>query len=288
MKTYNDVYLETRRALRAAGSPDCSMEARLLLAAAADKTPAEFLRDIRLYPGGLFEDRAADFLRRRLAGEPTAYITGTWEFFGLELAVDPNVLIPRSDTEVVTAAALDFLKEKPDARVLDLCTGSGCIGLALAVNAPDCRVVLADVERRALILARQNVRSHCLGARCVTVEADAMAAPGRQLGDFDLIVSNPPYVPTGEIPGLEPSVRDYEPRVALDGGEDGLDFYRSIFGHWVAVLRPGGCVALECGEGQSAELLRLGRLVGLTDAAVFRDTGGTERALTFRKPPEQG
>ena len=287
MKTYNDVYLETRRALRAAGSPDCSQEARILLAAAADKTPAEFLRDLRLYPGGDFEQRAADHLRRRLEGEPTAYIVGAWEFFGLELSVDPNVLIPRSDTEVVTEAALGYLREKPDARVLDLCTGSGCIGLALAANAPGCRVVLADFERRALILARQNVRNLGLSARCVPVEADALAAPARQLGEFDLIVSNPPYVPTGEIPGLEPSVRDYEPRVALDGGEDGLDFYRSIFGHWVAVLRPGGCLALECGEGQSAELLRMGRLVGLTEAAVHRDTGGAERALTFRKPPEE-
>ena len=283
MKTYNDVYLETRRALRAAGSPDCSMEARLLLSAAADKTPAEFLRDLRLYPGGDFESRAADNLRRRLEGEPTAYIVGAWEFFGLELAVDPNVLIPRSDTEVVTEAALAFLKERPEARVLDLCTGSGCIGLALAANAPACRVVLADLERRALILARQNVRNLSLSARCVTVEADALAAPSRLLGEFDLIVSNPPYVSSGEIGSLDPSVRDYEPRTALDGGEDGLDFYRSIFGYWTAVLHPGGCLALECGEGQSEELLRMGRQAGLTEAAVFRDTGGTERALTFRR-----
>ncbi len=283
MKTYNEIYLETRRALRSAGIEAYSLEARLLLAAAADKSPEDFLRDLRLYPGGDFEARAAEALRRRLEGEPAAYIAGTWDFYGLELEVNHNVLIPRSDTEVVTEAAIAFLRRTPEARVLDLCTGSGCIGVAIAVNVPDCRVVLADNDRRALPVARRNAQTQRLGARAIVLEADVLAPPPKLLRDFDLLVSNPPYVPSGEIPGLDPSVRDYEPWTALDGGEDGLDFYRAIFARWTGLLKPGGRLMLECGEGQAPELLRLGTMAGLTEPEVFRDTGGTERALSFRK-----
>jgi release factor glutamine methyltransferase len=286
VKTYNDVYIEARRALRAAGIEACGTEARILLAAAADKRVEDFLRDIRLYPGGDFEARAEEYIRRRLAGEPAAYIAGSWEFCGLELEINSNVLIPRSDTEVVTEAAVSFLRSRPGARVLDLCTGSGCIGLAVAAAVPDCRVVLADIDRRCLLLAKRNALRLKLSQRVMAVEADALAPPARQLGHFDLIVSNPPYVPTGEVEELEPSVRDYEPLTALDGGADGLDFYRSIFTCWTVILKPGGCLALECGEGQSQALLRFGRQAGLEPEAILKDTGGTERALSFRRPEE--
>ena len=261
MKTYNDVYMEARRALRSAGVEAYGLEARLLLAAAADKSVEDFLRDVRLYPGGDFEARAQEYLDRRLAGEPAAYIAGSWEFHGLELEVNANVLIPRSDTEVVTEAAIAFLGDRREARVLDLCTGSGCIGLAIAAAVPDCRVVLADIDRRALMLARRNALRTKLSQRVLALEADALAPPSRQLGMFDLIVSNPPYVPTEELEGLDASVRDYEPWTALDGGADGLDFYRAIFARWPVLLKADGCLALECGEG-------------------------TERALTFRRTKE--
>ena len=286
MKTYNDVYMEARRALRSAGVEAYGLEARLLLAAAADKSVEDFLRDVRLYPGGDFEARAQEYLDRRLAGEPAAYIAGSWEFHGLELEVNANVLIPRSDTEVVTEAAIAFLGDRREARVLDLCTGSGCIGLAIAAAVPDCRVVLADIDRRALMLARRNALRTKLSQRVLALEADALAPPSRQLGMFDLIVSNPPYVPTEELERLDASVRDYEPWTALDGGADGLDFYRAIFARWPVLLKADGCLALECGEGQSETLRRFGTQVGFTDIAVFPDAGGTERALTFRRTNE--
>ncbi len=282
MKTYNDVYLETRRALRFAGVEDAGFEARILLSAAADKRPEDFLRDLRLYPGEDFVQRSKEYLDRRLAGEPAAYIAGSWEFHGLELEINPNVLIPRSDTEVLTDAAIDFLRRRNGARVLDLCTGSGCIGLAVAAAVPDCRVVLADIDRRALMLAKRNALRHKLSQRVLALEADVLAPPARQLGQFDLITANPPYIPTGEIEGLDPSVRDYEPWTALDGGGDGLDFYRAIFARWLPVLKPEGCLALECGEGQSEALRRFGARAGFTEITPFRDTGGTERALTFQ------
>lgn len=283
MRTYNDVYQAARKALLAAGIEAAATEARAILAAAADKSPADFLRDLRLYPGGDFEARAETLIRRRLAGEPAAYLAGSWEFYGLELEVNPNVLIPRSDTEAVTGAAIAFLENRREARVLDLCTGSGCIGLAIAHEVPDARVVLADIDRRALMLAKRNAQRLHLGARVAVLETDVMLPPARQLGSFDLIVANPPYVPSGEMEGLDSSVRDWEPWTALDGGEDGLDFFRAILGRWVSILLPGGCLALECGEEQAQPLRDLAGKVGLVPGGTFRDTGGTERALTFIK-----
>ncbi len=284
MKTYNDVYIETRRALRAAGVEAFGTEARILLAAAADKTPEAFLRDLRLYPGADFELRAAEYLRRRLAGEPAAYIAGTWEFYGLELEVNPSVLIPRSDTEVVTEAALDYLRQKPGARVLDLCTGSGCIGLALAAAAPGCRVVLADIDRRALILAKRNALRLKLSRRVLALEANVLAPPARQLGEFDLIVSNPPYVPTGELEGLDVSVRDFEPWLALDGGEDGLDFYHRIAAEAPEHLTPGGWLMLEIGSSQGRDVAGLLQANGFGDIKIQPDLAGLDRVVIGRKP----
>lgn len=281
MKTYNEIYIGAKRALRAAGVEAADLEARLLLAAAADKTTAEFLRDLQLYPGGDFEMRGAEYLRRRLAGEPAAYIAGVWEFHGLELEVNSNVLIPRSDTEVITDAAIAFLKDRPDSRFLDLCTGTGCVGLAILDAVPDCRGVLADADRRALMVCRRNALRTGLGQRAIVFEADALKPPSRQLGTFDLLVSNPPYIPTDEIPLLDPSVRDYEPILALDGGDDGLDFYRSIFASWPQLIRPGGCLLLECGEGQAEALCRFGAEVGMPAGTPLKDTAGTDRAVRF-------
>ena len=281
MKTYNEIYIGFRRALTDAGVEEAGTEARLLLAAAAGKSTAEFLRDIRLYPPEDFPPIAEAYLRRRLSGEPAAYIAGCWEFHGLELEVDPHTLIPRSDTEVVTDAAIEFLRKRPGARVLDLCTGSGCIALALAAAVKDCRVVAADIDRAALAVARRNALKTRLHQRVMLVEADALADPPAMLGSFDLIISNPPYIPAAEIETLDTSVKDFEPRLALDGGSDGLDFYRAIFARWSKILKPGGCLALECGEEQMDALLRMGEAAGLHDPAVHRDTGDTERAVLF-------
>lgn len=283
MKTYNDIYIEFRRALTDAGVEEAGTEARLLLAAAAGKRVAAFLRDIRLYPAEDFPPRAEEFLRRRLGGEPAAYIAGCWEFHGLELEVNPHTLIPRSDTEVVTDAAIEFLRKRPGAKVLDLCTGSGCIALAIADAVKDCRVIAVDIDPEALNTAKRNAVKTRLHQRVFCLPADALSAPPKTLGSFDLIISNPPYIPAAEIETLDASVKDFEPRLALDGGNDGLDFYRSIFRYWVSILNPGGCLALECGEEQAGALKAFGAAVGLTKTAVFRDAGDTERAVLFYK-----
>ncbi len=284
IRDYNEIYLDTRRRLKAAGIEAAGLEARLLLAFAADKKPEEFLRDIRMYPDETFTQRAEELVRRRLAGEPAAYLTGSWSFYGLDLEINPNVLIPRADSELMVDAALDRLRDVPEPRVLDLCTGSGCIGIAIAARIPACRAVLADLDRRALLLAKRNAMLTHVSGRVLCTEADVHQGPAPRLGDFTLIVCNPPYIPTPELETLDPSVRDYEPRLALDGGEDGLDFYRSIFARWTGIIRPGGWLILECGEGQSMALRRMGEETGIFPADTLVDGRGTERTLVFRKP----
>ena len=255
--TYNDLYLDTRRALKRNGVDSAALEAREIVCCAADKNKEEFYRDSRLYATPEIEARVSALLQRRLQGEPVAYLVGEWEFFGLPLIVNEHVLIPRSDTEVLAQQAIDYLKDYPGARVLDLCTGSGCVGLAIASRLADCRVVLADCSEEALRIARTNARLNHLQSRTAVLQADALAPPTAKFDAFQCIVSNPPYIPTGDLADLDPSVRDYEPHLALDGGADGLDFYRAIAARWKEALLPGGRLLLELGIGEADAVMRL-------------------------------
>ncbi|MBO4331262.1 MAG: methyltransferase, partial [Oscillospiraceae bacterium] len=165
MRTYNDIYIDASKRLKKAGIEAASLEARLLLAYAADKTQEELLRDIRLYPGDAVERKAELFFERRLSGEPAAYILGEWEFCGLGFDVNPNVLIPRTDTELLPELLLRQLEGREKPRILDLCAGSGCIGLTAAARRTDLTAVLADVDERALIVCRRNALRHRLSPR---------------------------------------------------------------------------------------------------------------------------
>ena len=272
-KTYNDLYLDARRALRAQGVEAAQLEARELLAYAAGKSREQLYRDMPLYAGGHVERRMGELMARRLAGEPVAYIIGEWEFYGLTLDISPDVLVPRSDTETLAALAIDFIRPLPDgARVLDLCAGSGCIGLAIAANCPNSRVVLGDVSDAALRVCRQNVRRCGLSARVTCMNVNALEPPISALWDFDLIVSNPPYVRSGEMASLDVSVRDYEPALALDGGEDGLDFYRSIAARWKPALRLGGRLMFEVGWDQADPVEKLLSANGYENITSHQDS----------------
>ena len=249
-KTYNDLYLATRTALKNAGVEAYALEARLLVAYAVGKTKEEFVRDLRLYTSDENEQKIAALLQRRIAGEPLAYLIGEWEFHGLPIVVTPDVLIPRMDTEVLVDAALHVLVgRKMNARILDLCSGSGCIGCALAHELPAARVVMVDISDEALTVSKENLRRNHQN-RTICLKADALAKPPMGIGTFDLIVSNPPYVASMDILTLDSSVRDYEPLGALDGGEDGLTSYRAIIRHWTQIVRPGGWLIFEVGEDQ--------------------------------------
>ena len=278
--TYNNLYLDARQKLKAAGVEAAQLEARELVCFAAGKNREQFFRDMSLYASDEVEAKVEDLMNRRLAGEPVAYLIGEWEFYGLPLDISRGVLIPRADTEVLAEQAILAARAAGEgARVLDLCAGSGCVGLAVAANAPNCRAVLADVSEEALKICRQNIRRNDLNARVTCVQADARQAPPAMLWDFDVIACNPPYIPTWDIDGLDPSVRDYEPRLALDGGDDGLDFYRDIAEKWHTALRLGGVLLFEVGIGQASGVEQILSRCGYEDIETFQDTGGIWRVV---------
>ena len=277
--TYNNLYMDIRQQLRTAGVQASTLEARELVCFASGKTRQQLQRDGQLYVPPTVEEQARALVRRHLAGEPGAYLIGEWEFYGLPLDIDRQVLIPRADTETLVDCALPFLRGQAGSRVLDLCAGSGCIGLAVASQVADCRVTLGDISEGALRICRQNIRRNDLSDRVAPLQVNAMAAPPRQLGTYDCILCNPPYIPTGDIAGLDVSVRDFEPHDALDGGEDGLDFYRAVSSLWREALHTGGMLFFEVGIGQADDVLRIMRSFGFGDLEITPDPAGIPRVV---------
>ncbi len=278
--TYNNLYLDARQELRRAGVEAAQLEARELLCYAADKTRSQFYKDANLYVADHVERRFQELLERRLQGEPVAYIIGEWEFYGLTLDVCRDVLIPRPDTETLVEQGILSVKDLPDGtRVLDLCAGSGCVGLAVADNCPNTRVILCDWSEDALRVCRQNTRRCGLTGQVNTVRANALEQAPSALWDFDLILCNPPYVRTGDWEGLDKSVRDYEPRMALDGGEDGLDFFRAVASGWKSALRPGGLLAFEVGWDQAEQVEEILTGQGYEEIKRVEDPAGRQRVV---------
>ena len=288
VKKYADLYLDARRALLPTEGQQASNIARELICAASGKTPEQMIADRELYASEEICELSESFVRRYLAGEPMPYILGQWDFYDMTLTVTPEVLIPRDDTMVVTELAVKkalFLEQNP--RILDLCTGSGCIGLAIARRVKDARVTLGDVSAGALRVARRNVQDLRLAGRVKCLPIDAKKPAQDFLGTFDLIVSNPPYIATQELETLEPSVRDYEPHLALDGGRDGLDFYRAIIKNFRPALNPGGWLCFEIGMGQEDAVCRLLEKGGFRVTELRRDTAQIIRAILAQKREDE-
>lgn len=281
VKTYGCLYQDTRRALLETETPeDAGVLARMLICHVSGKDHARFLADRDLYAGEDIVEGVENGLKRLLAGEPIAYILGQWEFYGLPMVVSPKVLIPRDDTCAVAELAIKqalFLDKAP--RILDLCCGTGCIGLAVASRVKDAKVTLADVSLETLAVAKENVALNKLTGRVRCVQADALKPAFPFLGKFDLIVSNPPYITAQEMLELPVSVKDYEPHLALYGGEDGLNFYRSIAVNFAPALKPGGYLCFEFGMGQGDDVCRILRDNGYTILERTRDYNDRERAV---------
>ena len=283
MKTYNELYINARNTLKRSGIEAYALEARVLVASAAGKTVQQLLRDLSLYTTQPVEDKVNGYVERRLSGEPVAYISGDWEFYGLPMKVTKDVLIPRPDTELL----VDLVKQaltgwKMDARVLDLCCGSGCITCAVGHELPATKLVAVDLSASALELCRTNIALNRLNTRVICMQADATASPPLGIGSFDLIVSNPPYVKTDEIGELDRSVKDYEPVWALDGGKDGLRFYKAIIKYWKSLLRPDGLLIFEVGEGQAQEVADMLLAGGFASTSIHQDARGVDRAVVGR------
>jgi release factor glutamine methyltransferase len=219
-------------------------------------------------------------LARRLGGEPIAYITGEWEFYSLPIRVTRDTLIPRTDTELLAERAIAYINRRggETVRVLDLCCGTGCAGIAIAVNCGGVRLTLADKFEEVVRVALHNVGRHNLARRTLVMIADALKPPPAAAA-YDVIVCNPPYIPAKRIKTLDRSVKDFEPRSALDGGADGLEFYRAIAGNWKRSLAPDGRMLFEVGEGQADAVCGILHEAGFDAVAVTRDTGGVERVV---------
>ena len=277
--TYNDLYMDLRQELRRAGIEAATLEAREIVCFAAGKTAEQFLRDGRLYASDQVVKEVEALKQRHLAGEPVAYLIGEWEFYGLPLDITEAMLIPRVDTEVLAGQAMEYINTLENARVLDLCAGSGCVGLAIASRCKAAHVTLGELSSDALRVCRQNIRRTGLSGRVIPLAVDALSKPDKMLGEFDCIVSNPPYIPSADIEGLDVSVKDYEPLMALDGGTDGLDFYRAISEKWRNALAKNGRLYFEVGVGQADDVVRIMRSAGFGNIEIVKDTLGINRVV---------
>ena len=224
-------------------------------------------------------------LARRLGGEPIAYITGEWEFYSLPIRVTRDTLIPRADTETLAERAIGWLRSRKTRdvpMVLDLCAGTGCIGLAIAANVPSASVALGELSDGALAVCRANVALNGLDERVAVQRIDALGEVDGSV-QYDLIVSNPPYIRTAEMATLDASVREFEPHLALDGGDDGLMFYRAIAERWRGALKTGGRLMLEVGYDQAEQVAEILRQNEYENIAVTRDLSKIERVIEGEK-----
>ncbi|MEO7034395.1 MAG: peptide chain release factor N(5)-glutamine methyltransferase [Polyangiaceae bacterium] len=227
--------------------------------------------------------RYRELIKRRRVGEPIAYILGRREFFALPMVVDRRVLIPRPDTEVLVESALSgTLTQHLYGRMLDLCTGSGCVAIAFAKARPTWRVTAVDVSSDAASVARENVRRAGVVHNLAVLEGD-LFAPLPEGACFELITANPPYIPSADIAGLDADVRDFEPRLALDGGADGLAVTRRIIAESPRYLSPGGLLAMEGGFDQAPRVAELLAAAGYTHITRAKDLAGIERVVTGRR-----
>jgi release factor glutamine methyltransferase len=276
---------EALRALRGtlseAGFETAALDARLLLLTALG-IPATTLVTHPDTPLTAAEfETLATFTRRRLAHEPVARIVGTREFWGLPFRLSPETLVPRPDTETVVETALDLLPDRQaPLRIVDFGTGSGCILVALLHELPRATGLGVDLSPGALATARTNADENGVGERChfaLSRWADAVSGP------FDLIVSNPPYIASGVIPTLDEEVREHDPRLALDGGPDGLEPYRILLSEAGRILAPGGLLAVEIGYDQAEELRSLAGSHGLEILRIAHDLSGNPRCVAMRR-----
>lgn len=281
--TVKEVREKIQKRLQKAGIEDFEYEVWMLLEWKLGIGRAEYFMD----PDREIPDKAwmslNEVLRERERRVPLQYLMGSCEFMGYTFEVDERVLIPRQDTECLVELAVEkirqTLRERASCQVLDLCTGSGCIGISVKLLCPEAEVTLSDVSEGALDVAKKNAWN--LGASVRTIESDLFE---NIQGSYDYILSNPPYIPSRVIEGLMPEVREFEPRIALDGTEDGLYFYRAIAEDAVGYLRPGGWLIFEIGQEQGEDLLSILREQGFENTEIKKDLAGLDRIAVGRWP----
>lgn len=289
---------ETTGYFEKAGIPDRRLDAELLLAHALGCKRIDLYTRHEKILKEKDRTRFKELIRRRVRREPLQYILGETEFYGLKFKVTPEVLIPRPETELLVEETIKIVGAPLGApqtsgaassaptnhEILEIGTGSGCIAVTLAKHLPEASIVATDISKQALEVARENARRHDVEGRIELILADIapwkrFAAEGRT---FDSILSNPPYIPTGEFSKLQPEVRDFEPRRALDGGADGLDFYRSILQDAVKFLKPGASLLFEIGEDQGEKIRQMIAEAGLREIQIKKDLNRKDRLALGR------
>lgn len=278
--TCGQLYRALRAELERVLPEEGGLEATLLCERAGGFSRTELLLD-RLEVTPALECRLRELAGRRLQGEPLQYLLGEWEFYGRTFSVGPGVLIPRADTEILLETGLELAADRPGLRVMDLCAGSGClaVSLALELNAPE-QVLAVEKSVSALSYLRENARRN---QAVLEIREDDVLSPSGDYPLCSLILSNPPYIPKGEIPGLQQEVQQ-EPQMALDGGSDGLDFYRRMTPAWSRKLEPDGWLAYEIGQGQEESVGAFLEAAGLVEIGFRKDLGGVIRVVFGRKP----
>lgn len=270
--TYREAVEFGTKCLTDAGVPDAALDAWYLL-----QMVCKIERSYYYVHGeeDITQDAQKEYeiaVQKRAEHIPLQYIIGEQEFMGLRFKVNSNVLIPRQDTETLVEQVLKIVK--PGMKVLDLCTGSGCVLISVLKNAPELTGMGSDISKTALFVAKENAKLHEVDAEWVRSDLfDNITET------FDVIMANPPYIPTGEILSLMPEVRDFEPENALDGGADGLDFYRKIAGQVKDYLNPGGYVYMEIGYDQGEAVSELMRNAGFTEVEVIKDLARNDRVV---------
>ncbi|MCA1386307.1 peptide chain release factor N(5)-glutamine methyltransferase [Bradyrhizobium sp. NBAIM03] len=272
--------------LRSARLDEAELDARILISAALGLDLTGLVTQAARLLTAAEASRLTQHAQRRIAGEPVSRILGTREFWGLPFRLSEATLVPRPDTETVVELALEILREREAShppRIADIGTGSGAILLALLHEIPDAFGVGTDLSQNALMTARDNAAALGLADRAAFVACSYAAALG---GPFDLIVSNPPYIPSAEIPKLSVEVREHDPHLALDGGNDGYDAYRALIPQASERLAPGGALVVEAGQGQAQNIETLMRAAALSlDRSPKADLAGIPRAVSARKMP---
>lgn len=280
--TRDQALRELRRTLADAGFETAGLDARLLVIAALGISPTDLITRPDVPLSAAEAERLAGFARRRLSHEPVARIVGEREFWGLPFRLSPETLVPRPDTETLIATTLALLPDRQaPLAMVDFGTGSGCILVALLHELPRARGLGIDRSLGALRTARLNAHMNGVGDRSLFVASDWAKAVR---GPFDLVVSNPPYIASPEIPKLDRDVREHDPLLALDGGPDGLDAYRILLSEAGRLLKPGGLMVLEIGYDQAGALRHLAQATGLEVLKVVHDLSGNPRCVALARP----
>lgn len=278
--TIFEAYNQTKQKLKMAGIPDSVFEAKLIIKHITGLNNTQILTEYAKELTEFQQNNLTAILRQREIRYPLQYILGEWAFYKYKFKVGVGVLIPRSDTEVLVEECAKYLENKPKAQILDLCSGSGCIGISLACDFPESAVVLLEKYPEAIRYIEENIKLND-AYNAIAFSGDVFLGDAKEQ-KYDLIVSNPPYIPPNEMAIVSPETK-FEPETALLGGQDGLDFYRTIIKNYKDSLKDDGMIAFEVGINEYESVSAILRDADFTNVTVIKDLNGIERVVTATK-----